>query len=49
MSHNSPAGELWKNLLEWDINLKPNIGVYSTEKPFYSPDVYTALVWDRNI
>ena len=33
---------------DYSLQLNPEIGVFSAQKPFDSPDVYNALVWDRN-
>jgi hypothetical protein len=33
----------------WDLSVKPDISLNSELIPSWSPDVYHAVLWDRNV
>ena len=35
--------------VDWEVKGEPTCGLNSMEKPFYSADVYSAIVWDRSL
>ena len=37
------------SLINWSFDIVPNIGLNFHRDPFWSPDVYSAVVWDNAI